>query len=458
MKKVIAVFDIGKTNKKFFLFDENYKKVYQKYIAIDEIQDEDGFPTEDLIKLQKWLKTSVDKILKTSEFDVRAINFSTYGASFVHLDAAGNVLTPLYNYLKPLPEKIAVTFNKEHDLKAVSLQTASPEAGMLNSGMQLYWLKQTKPELYKSIKYSLHFPQYLSFMLTGKPASEFTSIGCHTALWDYTKNTYHNWVVKEGLSSKFPDISPTTKSYTFDHGDKKIKIGTGIHDSSAALIPYLLSEKKPFVLISTGTWSITLNPFSANTLTEEDIQHNCLNYLTVQGKPVRATRFFLGKEYGLQVKKLSTLFNKSKAYHKSIKFDFELYQKLKQKSHRFFKFDEIRIDSHTEFLNQDLTTIFSSFKEAYHQLLMELVSIQVKTVHLAIGKSKIKKIYIDGGFVDNDIFIKLVALNFPELKVRTTKSPLGSALGAAMVISEKELGKNFLKSHYKMRKLKLPLE
>lgn len=457
MKKVIAVFDIGKTNKKFFLFDENYKKVYQEYLVIDEIQDEDGFPTEDLNKLQKWLKTSVDKILETNRFDVRAINFSTYGASFVHLDADWNVLTPLYNYLKPLPEKIADTFDTDYDQTTVSQETGSPEAGMLNSGMQLYWLKQTKPELYKTIKYSLHFPQYLSFLFTGKPVAEFTSIGCHTALWDYSKRGYHNWTIEEGLSTKFPDISSATKSHSFDYGDKKIKIGTGIHDSSAALIPYMLSEKKPFILISTGTWSITLNPFSVNALSSDDIENNCLNYLTVQGKPVRATRFFLGKEYGLQVKKLAAIFDKSKTYHKRIKFDFELYQKLRQKTHRFFKFDEIRIDSHTEFSNQDLT-IFNSFEEAYHQLMLELVTIQVKTIRLAIGNSKIKKIYIDGGFVDNDIFIKLVALNFPELKVRTTKSPLGSALGAAMVISEKELEKNFLKSHYKMRKLKVPLE
>ena len=58
---------------------------------------------------------------------------------------------------------------------------------MLNSGLQLYWLKKTKPEVFKKIKYSLHLPQYLSYIFTGIPLSEYTSIGCHTALWDYEK-------------------------------------------------------------------------------------------------------------------------------------------------------------------------------------------------------------------------------------------------------------------------------
>ena len=55
-QKVTAVFDIGKTNKKFFLFDEKYREVYKEYTQFDEIEDEDGFPTEDINALQFWIK------------------------------------------------------------------------------------------------------------------------------------------------------------------------------------------------------------------------------------------------------------------------------------------------------------------------------------------------------------------------------------------------------------------
>jgi sugar (pentulose or hexulose) kinase len=85
-QKVTAIFDIGKTNKKFFLFNEDFKQVHKEYIHFDEIVDEDGFPTENLSALQKWLKEVFSLILKAEKFDVEAINFSTYGAGFVHID------------------------------------------------------------------------------------------------------------------------------------------------------------------------------------------------------------------------------------------------------------------------------------------------------------------------------------------------------------------------------------
>ena len=44
----IAIFDIGKTNKKLFLFDEDYKIVFEKNECLTEIKDEDGDACEDL--------------------------------------------------------------------------------------------------------------------------------------------------------------------------------------------------------------------------------------------------------------------------------------------------------------------------------------------------------------------------------------------------------------------------
>ena len=113
-QKVTAVFDIGKTNKKFFLFDSKYREVSKEYIQFDEIVDEDGFPTEDLQALQKWIESLFTAVLTSDKYIVEAVNFSTYGASFVHLDKHGKVLTPLYNYLKPLPQEIIDEFDQTY--------------------------------------------------------------------------------------------------------------------------------------------------------------------------------------------------------------------------------------------------------------------------------------------------------------------------------------------------------
>ncbi|WP_053970833.1 FGGY-family carbohydrate kinase [Mangrovimonas sp. ST2L15] len=451
-KKVTAIFDIGKTNKKFFLFDKNYQEVYRSYTQLPNTEDEDGYPTEDIIKLQQWIKDSFHFILDSEEYQVKSINFSTYGASLVHLDHRGNVLTPLYNYTKPIEKEITDEFyNLYGDEIKIATETASPQAGMLNSGLQLFWLKRKDPDTYKKIKYSLHLPQYLSFLFTGIPVSEYTSIGCHTNLWDYRKNDYHHWVYEEGFDKLLAPIVPTSASINTSYKDKKIKIGVGIHDSSSALLPYILSKKKPFLLLSTGTWSISLNPFNEQDLSEDDIKNNCLNYLRIDGKRVKASRFFMGNEYRIQVEKLGNHYGKEYGYHRNVKFDKELYLELIEKPSIYFKFEGISLQRKK--LHKTDLKPFNTFEEAFHQLMIELMELQIHTIKNAIGNSDINTIYIDGGFTDNDVFMKLMSLHFSEFRVLATKSPLGSALGAAMVTSKKEIDSRFLKENYQMKKL-----
>ena len=99
----IAIYDVGKTNKKLILFDEQYNIVYEENIQLPETKDEDGFSCEDVVALTAWVKNSFAQIQNDPRFEIKAVNFSGYGASFVLLDEDKNVIHPLYNYLKPFP-------------------------------------------------------------------------------------------------------------------------------------------------------------------------------------------------------------------------------------------------------------------------------------------------------------------------------------------------------------------
>lgn len=450
---VTAIFDIGKTNKKFFLFDEKFREVYREYQRFDEIEDDDGFAADNLEAIQDWMKKVFNEILQSEKYNIGAINFSTYGATLVHLDKNGKPVTPLYNYIKDIPQELLDTFyNKYGGQVSIATATASPPAGMLNSGLQLYWLKNTKPEVYKKIRYSLHFPQYLSYLFTGITVSDYTSIGCHTMLWDYEKEDYHDWVYTEGIDEKLPPVVSPATSVNMDYLGKKIKVGVGIHDSSAALLPYLKGDKKPFMLISTGTWSVTLNPFNEEILTEEELNKDCLAYMKIDGSPVKAARIFLGNEYKIQTQKLHDFFSKDYGYHKTIQFSEDIYWDQLSYKDPVFCFESLHIDRDQP--TETNLNLFSNFEEAYHRLMFELMQLQVESSKLALGHSQVKKIYIDGGFTDNDIFVKLVSYHFNNYKLRTTNSPLGSALGAAMVISDDEIPHKFLKKQYGLKKHK----
>lgn len=453
MIKVTAVFDIGKTNKKFFLFDENYQEVYKKYVRFEEIEDEDGYPCDNITAIRDWLIAEFQKMYLDDRFDIQAVNFSTYGASFVHIDHQGDLVAPLYNYLKPYPKDILSSFyGKYGDELSFAKETASPPLGMLNSGLQLYWLKKTQPAIFQRIRWSLHLPQYLSFLFTGIPLSEYTSIGCHTGLWNYANQDYHAWVYAEGIDRILPPIVETFASINIRYKEKTIKTGIGIHDSSSALLPYLRADRKPFLLLSTGTWSIALNPFSEEMLTKEDLRQDCLNFMRVDGHTVKASRLFLGNEYKIQLERLLSHFGKSRGYDRKVVFDAKIYQKLQSNFRYCFKLESIEVDKN-KLTDTDLSA-FDTFETAYHQLLIELVDLQIKSAQRAIGDTTIKKLYIDGGFADNSIYVALLSTYFSEIKMRITRSPLGSALGAAMVISDEKVGKKFLKNNYALKKYK----
>lgn len=434
---VTAIFDIGKTNKKFFLFDAELNELLEDYVHLPETQDEAGFPCDDLHALRAWIHDKLDFVNSHQAYRLEALNFSTYGATLVHLDAADNPITPLYNYLKPFPERLQMAFFDAHGSKADwERRTASPFLGMLNSGLQLYWLKEEQPDIFARIHSSLHFPQYCAGLLTGKLLSEYTSIGCHTGLWDFAANRYHPWLEAEGIERLLP--SPTSALHTtlVDIGGKRVRVGTGIHDSSAALIPYFrLSQGVPFLLISTGTWSITLNPFNTEPLTIEELELDCLNYLRTDGKPVKAARLFLGNEYKIWAKKLAAHFGVAYEQHRQVRFDPALLALARQGAGPAFKWESIDAPArHFDELPPTDLDPFTSYEQAYHALMHALTDLQSEAIAIAVGRSEIRRIYIDGGFVDNEVFLEMIRIKNPDYEVVVSKEPLGSALGAAMAV------------------------
>ena len=71
---------------------------------------------------------------------------------------------------------------------------------------------------------------------------------------------------------------------------------------------------------------------------------------------------------------------------------------------------------------------------------------------MAAGDEHIEKLYIDGGFSDNDVYIKLLSYYLRDMELRTTDSSLGSALGAAITIADREMNSEFLKKNYSLKK------
>ncbi|MBC7902528.1 MAG: carbohydrate kinase [Gemmatimonadaceae bacterium] len=429
MRAAIAIFDIGKTNKKLFVFDQDYNILLEKSAKIDEIVDEDGDPCEDLSALSKWVKDALLFVAGRKDIKLEALNFSTYGASFVHVDREGRPMAPLYNYLKPFPEDLKEKFYARYGGEfGFAVQTASPVLGNLNSGLQLYLLKENKPTVFERINYSLHLPQYMSSLFSGRLYSDITSIGCHTGMWNFTQNHYHEWLSKEGIISKLAPIFPSDQLIPCSINGKSLRCGMGLHDSSAALIPYLANFADPFVLISTGTWCISLNPFNQTKLSESDLRQDCLSYMEYRGKPIKASRVFAGNEHEHQTKKLAAHFQVDDDYYKEVVFNPDI-----QVSAAKTPADTEIMLSESFFGNRNID-LFTSYEEAYHQLIADLVTQQLASTALVLTGCEVKRVFVDGGFGKNGVYMQMLANAMPDMEVYAASVAQASAIGAALAV------------------------
>ena len=406
---MILVFDIGKTNKKWVLFDEQLKLVADCTIQLPETKDEDGFPCENISLLQDWVFEESLAVLKRKDVNVKYINISAYGATIVFLDENDSPCFPVYNYLIPIEAKELMAFRKEFDQEnKLEIETGAPLTGMLNTGFQIYKASQKKN--FSKVKTILHLPQYLVFLLHGTLQSETTSIGCHTALWNFDKNDWHQWVGDRNLKNLLPAIVDGKGYIPVGINGKVINIGKGIHDSSAALFPYVSNISEPFILVSTGTWSIVLNPFTKDAYSGKDVNSDVLMYRQPNGSNVRASRLFTGRMFSEQVDLICKKFEVERTVVLQMEYVLEWQNLCKQ--------------------NEQVHQL----EYEVHKLCNELCELHIQAIHKAMGSSDIKSVYVDGGFAQNQIFLKLLKAKLPQFRIFAARKPMGSALGAALVL------------------------
>jgi glycerol kinase len=78
-------------------------------------------------------------------------------------------------------------------------------------------------------------------------------------------------------------------------------------------------------------------------------------------------------------------------------------------------------------------TDFASYEEAYHQLMMDIMEQQVASTNLVMSR-EVKKLFVDGGFGRNPVYMQLMAMAYPHLEVYAASIAQASAIGAAMAV------------------------
>jgi sugar (pentulose or hexulose) kinase len=296
MLRYVAVIDIGKTNAKLLLIDLATGQELRVFKTPNRVLNTGPYPHFDAEGLWAFLTESLTSLAAAHQID--AISITTHGACAALVDAAGGLALPILDYEFAGPDSLP-TYNT---LRPPFAETGSPRLpGGLNLGTQLFWQQQTFPEAFARTNHILTYPQYWAFRLTGVTASELTSLGCHTDLWNPWRAEFSTLVAQQGWLDRLPAIQPAATRLTL-RPELAAELGlnpatpvlSGIHDSNASLLPYL-ARGTAFSVISTGTWMICMGVGAPPV--PLDPTRDVLVNVNALGTPTPTARYMGGREF-----------------------------------------------------------------------------------------------------------------------------------------------------------------
>ncbi len=295
----IAVIDIGKTNAKLALVEGETLAEIAVVTRPNRPLPGPPWPHVDLEVHWNFFLTHLADFHRAHGVD--AISVTTHGAAAVLLDGRGQVAVPMLDYEHAGPDALRRRYDA---LRPGFEQTGSPRLPVgLNLGAQLFWLLETRPDLAARLAHIVTYPQYWGWRLTGELASDVTSLGCHTDLWDPWHARLSTLAGRLDLAGKIAPARRSNEVLGQLRADVAARTGlpvstpvaVGIHDSNASLYPHVLGRKAPFAVVSTGTWVVAMAMGGAAPVL--DPARDVLVNVNALGQPVPSARFMGGREY-----------------------------------------------------------------------------------------------------------------------------------------------------------------
>jgi L-fuculokinase len=298
-RPLVAVLDIGKTNAKLVVGDpRSGEQIWSRaqsnrpltgapYLAIDAAAIE-AFVLAALRDAAP--RAAIGMIVPVA-----------HGACAALVTPEGLAL-PVMDYEEPALEEVGEAYRTLRDPFADTGSAFLPFG--LNLGRQLYFLETRFPTQFKAAHHLLLWPQYWAWRLCGALTGEVTAIGCHTDLWRPFSASFSTLAAGRGWARLIPPLTPAgavigrvTRAVVAQTDlDPSTAVLAGIHDSNASFLRHRLGHPRgaPFVVVSSGTWTVILAAGGATCLDET---RDCLVNVDALGEPIPTARFMGGREY-----------------------------------------------------------------------------------------------------------------------------------------------------------------
>lgn len=314
--RAVVVLDTGKTVAKLSLWDANGRAL-ERHSRANERIDAGDYTALDAQGIADWMARTLREFAALA--DVGAIIPVSHGAAAAVVGDGGLRCPPL-DYEQAIPAAIRADYLRQRDAFAATGSPALPDG--LNLGLQLFWLQHLHPRLLEGDALIMPWAQYWSWLLCGVAASEITSLGCHTDLWQPLARAPSRLAVAQGWAQKLAPLrragemlGPLAPQWVARTGlPADVRVYCGLHDSNAALYAargFPEIAQREATVVSTGTWFVAMRslpveaaqdiaqgiaPDIASEIAALNERRDCLLNIDVHGRAVPSARFMGGRE------------------------------------------------------------------------------------------------------------------------------------------------------------------
>ena len=464
MDYAIAVIDIGMTNKKVAVYDDSLRQLDAQYRVFEPLTI-DGLPCHDLAAMEDWFLAELGRAGK--RFPVRAVAVSTHGANFVCVGADGKPALPCVYYTHEPGRDFHRRFYERFG-QAVELQqrTGTPVLeAMINSAKGIRFAQEQFPEAFKNVHTILPFPQYWGFRLTGKAAVESTYMGCHSYLWDQLDHCLSSLARDMGIAALLPDklnnswdtLGTLSEDAARTTGlSPEVIVTMGMHDSNASLLPHFAKKGMGgFVVNSTGTWCVMMNPVKQYGFAPEELGKVVFFNISAFGTPVKTAIFLGGQEFETWSKILMARHGRDdfppydEGRYRGIlrEADCFLLPELTAGSGQFPGSKPRIVEGGRTWAYEDIAAgsavppCFNDYERGFAVLRVSLVMQSLVALERT-GLEPGVEIFTEGGFRKNEAYNRLLSAAFRDNRVYLTGIAEATALGAALSAKMALTGKN----------------
>jgi L-fuculokinase len=449
----IAVFDVGKTNKKVVIFDSRLEQLDSAYAVFPQLRQGD-VELDDIASIDAWFLDQLAVFAR--RYPIRVVAVCTHGATFAAVDEGGRPVPGVISYTtdpgESFNEEFYARFGSSADLQRV---TATPRfSSLLNVAKGVYFLKTRFAAEFARVRHILNYPQYFGYTLTGRVGAEATYVGCHSYLWDFGAGRWSSVARDLGIIDLLPGkvqkswdvLGTVTPGVARRTGlDPSTIVTMGIHDSNASLLPYLIKSREDFVLNSTGTWCVAMKPASKARLDNEDIGKVVFYNLDAFSRPVKTTIFLGGMEFDTY----TALFRKLAGRDAEPGFDPALYARILRERRHFilpemFPGTGQFTGSRARLIDGSATIPFEALQKgeaapafardatAARAVLDISLALQTEVAVRRAGMRPGEALYVEGGFRKNEAYNAVLAALAPSSQVSLTSMAEATAFGAAI--------------------------